>query len=96
MKRILILLSVVVIALTFGSAYAAEKDMSAGDYNGITAFEAVPLPSHDLGAGLSLENGITAFDVRPVEYSEEGSAAGGMSTTTMEPSIEFQNGITVF
>ena len=49
--------------LHFGTAYA----MSAGEYNGITAFEKVAVPSHDLALGLTLENGITAFDIRPVE-----------------------------
>ena len=94
MKKILILLSVVVIALTLGTAYADSKDMSAGEFNGITAFEAVPAASHDLGPGLTLGNGITAFEVVPVEYRAEGAAAGGLGT--MEPSMELRNGITVF
>jgi len=95
MKKTLILLSVLMVALTFGTAYAADsKDMKAGEYyNGITVFEMVAAPSHDIGPGLALENGITAFDVRPVEWSE-GSAAGGLSST--EPSRELRNGITVF
>ena len=89
MKKTLILLSVLVVALTFGTAYA----MSAGEYNGITAFEKVAVPSHDLGQGLTLENGITAFDNHIAVY-EEGSAAGGLRST--EPSRELRNGITVF
>jgi hypothetical protein len=93
MKKILILVSVLVIALTFGTAYAGSKDMSAGEYNGITSFDKVPVASHDVGMGLALENGITAFDVRPAEYAE-GSAAGGLRST--EPSKELRNGITVF
>ncbi len=93
MKKTLILLSVLVIALTFGTAYA--KDMSAGEYNAITVFDKVPVPSHDLGSGLALGNEITAFDIRPVKYTEnEGSAAGGLRST--EPSMEWGNGITVF
>jgi hypothetical protein len=92
MKRILILLSVLVVALTFGIAYAADKDMSAGEYNGITAFAEVPVASHDVGPGLALENGITAFDMRPAEWTE-GSAAGGLRT---EPTMELENGITIF
>jgi len=94
MKKILIVLGVLVIALTLGTAYAASKDMSAGEYNGITAFEKVPVASHDVGLGLTLENGITAFDIRPVEWAE-GAAAGGLRSS-MEPSKELRNGITVF
>ena len=90
MKKTLIILSVVVLALTFGTAYA----MSAGEYNGITAFENVAAPSHDLALGLALGNGITVFDIRPLAYYEEGSAAGGLRS--MEPSSEWRNGITVF
>jgi hypothetical protein len=82
-------LSVLVIALTFGTAYA----MSAGEYNGITAFEKVAAPTHDLTLGLALGNGITAFDIRPAVYAE-GSAAGGLRS--MEPSRELKNGITIF
>jgi hypothetical protein len=94
MKKILILLSVMAIALTFGSAYAGDKDMRAGEYNGITAFSVIPVVSHDLGPGLALGNGITAFDKSSVEYSAEGSAAGGLSAK--EPSMELRNGITIF
>ncbi|HYA87183.1 MAG TPA: hypothetical protein VEI57_08990 [Nitrospirota bacterium] len=94
MKKILILLGVLVIALTVGTAYAGSKDMiAAGEYNGVTAFEKVPVASHDAGPGLTLENGITAFDIRPVEWTE-GAAAGGLRS--MEPSKELRNGITVF
>jgi hypothetical protein len=89
MKKVLIIMSVLVIALTFGTAYA----MSAGEYNGITAFEKVVPPSHDLASGLTLGNGITAFDIQPLVYAE-GSAAGGLRL--MEPSREWKNGITVF
>jgi hypothetical protein len=89
MKKILIIMSVLVIALTFGSAYA----MSAGEYNGITAFEKVPVPSHDISLGLVLGNGITAFDNHIVTYAE-GSSAGGLRS--MEPRREWKNGITVF
>jgi len=67
--------------------------VSAGEYNGITVFDKVPVASHDIGAGLTLENGITAFDIRPVEWTE-GAAAGGLSTAT--PNMELRNGITVF
>ena len=94
MKKILIILGVLVIALTLGTAYAGSKDMSAGEYNGITAFAEVPVASHDLGPGLALENGITAFDMRPVEYWVEGAAAGGLRAT--EPTMEVSNGITIF
>lgn len=90
MKRILILLSVLVVALTVGVAYAGDNDMS---YNGITAFAEVPTASHDIGPGLVLENGITAFEVLPVEYWAEGAAAGGLRA---EPSMEVENGITIF
>ena len=93
MKKILILLGVLVIALTLGTAYAGSKDMSAGEYNGITAFDKVPVASHDVGPGLALGNGITAFDIRPAEWTE-GAAAGGLRST--EPSMELRNGITVF
>jgi hypothetical protein len=92
MKKTLIILSVLVIALAYGTAYA---DMSAGTYNAITVFDKVLVPSHDLGSGLALGNGITAFDIRPVKYSEsEGAAAGGLRTT--EPGMKWHNGITVF
>jgi len=91
MKKILILLSVLVVALTLGVAYAGDKDMS---YNGITAFAEVPTVSHDIGPGLTLENGITAFEVLPVEYWAEGAAAGGLRA--MEPSMKLENGITIF
>lgn len=94
MKKILILLSVAAIALTFGSAYAGGKDMSAGEYNGITAFESVPVVLHDAGPGLVPWNGITAFDIRPEESGAKGSAAGGLGAT--EPSMELRNGITIF
>jgi len=94
MKKILILLGVLVIALTLGTAYADSKDMSAGEWNGITAFEHVSASSHDLAPGLTLANGITSFDVRIVVYGAEGAAAGGMRTA--EPSMEPQNGITYF
>jgi hypothetical protein len=93
MKKILILLGVLVVVLTIGSAYAAEKSMSAGEYNGITAFAPVSLPSHDMGPGLVLSNGITAFDVRLAEWSAEGSAAGGLSTMEVR---KLDNGITIF
>jgi hypothetical protein len=93
MKKILIILGVLVIALTVGVAYADNMDMSAGEYNGITVFEKVPIVTHDLSPGLTAENGITAFEVRPAETSE-GAAAGGLRT--MEPSMELQNGITYF
>jgi len=93
MKKTLILLSVLMVALAFGTAYADSKDMKAGEYNGIMVYEMVTAPSHDVGSGLALENGITAFDVRPVAWSE-GSAAGGLSST--ELSRELRNGITVF
>jgi hypothetical protein len=96
MKKLLLLLGVLVIALTFGSAYAGSKDMSAGEYNGITVFEPVSAQSHDiyLGSGPVLANGITVFDSRPAESWAEGSAAGGLRDT--EPSMELRNGITVF
>ncbi len=90
MKKTLIIMSVLVLVLTFGTAYA----MSAGEYNGITAFENVSAPSHDLAPGLTLANGITLFDVRIEVYGGEGSAAGGLRS--MEPSREWKNGITVF
>jgi hypothetical protein len=92
MKKTLIILSVLVIALTFGTAYA--KDMSAGEYNAITVFDKVLPASHDLGSGLALGNGITAFDIRPVAWAVEGKAAGGLRST--EPSMKYENGITVF
>ena len=94
MKKLILLLSVLVIALTFGSAYAGSKDMSAGEYNGITVFEAVSVASHDAEPGLILGNGITVFDDRMAEYRAEGSAAGSLRET--EPSMELRNGITVF
>jgi hypothetical protein len=95
MKKSLLILSVLVIALAVGTAYAGSNDMIAGDYNAITVFDRAPLPSHDLGAGLILGNGVTAFDIRAVKYNEsEGVAAGGLRST--EPSMEWQNGITVF
>jgi len=92
--KILILLGVLVIALTLGTAYAGSKDMSAGEYNGITVFEEVPIASHDFAPGLALANGITAFDVRIEVPGAEGSAAGGLRT--MEPSTELRNGVTIF
>ena len=93
MKKTLIILGVLVIALAFGTAYADSKDMCAGVCNGITVVDKLPVTSHDLGAGLTLENGITAFDIRPVEWAE-GAAAGGLRST--EPHMELRNGITVF
>jgi hypothetical protein len=94
MKRILILLAVLVVALTLGTAYAGSKDMSAGEYNGITAFEPVQAPSYDVGPGLALGNAITAFDVPTAESWAEGAGAGGLRA--IEPSMELHNGITVF
>ncbi len=94
MKKILILLGVMVIVLAVGTAYADSTDMRAGVYNGITAFEKVPLPSHDVSLGLALGNGITAFDVRIEVPAAEGEAAGGLRT--MEPSMKLDNGITYF
>ncbi len=96
MKKLLLLLSVLVIALTFGSAYAGSKDMSAGAYNGITVFEPAPAVAHgvDLGSGPILANGITVFESRPAESKAAGSAAGSLRET--KPSMELRNGITVF
>ncbi|HXY62548.1 MAG TPA: hypothetical protein VEJ22_06410 [Nitrospirota bacterium] len=94
MKKILILLGVLAVALTFGTAYAESSYMSAGEYNGITAFEGVPDASHDVGPGLALENGITAFDILPAVDVSEGAAAGGLRLE--EPGMELWNGITVF
>jgi hypothetical protein len=93
MKKILILVGILVIALAVGTAYASTEKVSAGEYNGITAFYYVPAPSHDLSPGLSLENGITAFEVVPRE-AWEGAAAGGLRI--MEPAMELHNGITTF
>jgi len=94
--KILILLGILVLALTLGTAYAGSRDMSAGEYNGITAFEEVPSASHDFAPGLALANGITAFDLRieVLAPGAESSAAGGLST--MEPSKELSNGVTIF
>ena len=92
--KILILLGILVLALTLGTAYAGSRDMSAGEYNGITAFEEVPSASHDFAPGLALANGITAFDLRIEVPGIEGSAAGGL--LTMEPSKELSNGVTIF
>ncbi|HYA86458.1 MAG TPA: hypothetical protein VEI57_05260 [Nitrospirota bacterium] len=93
MKKILIVLGVLVIALTVGIAYAGTEGMRAGEYNGVTAFERVPIASHDLSSGLYLENGITAFEPLPAQ-AWEGAAAGGLRT--MEPTMKLQNGITYF
>ena len=97
MKKILILLGVLVVALTLGTAYAESKDMSAGVYNGVTEFTPIAVASYDIGPGLALDNGVTAFDFPKIEYGAEGAAAGGLrSTTTMKPSMELGNGVTVF
>ena len=93
MKKTLIILGVLVIALTLGTAYADSKDMCASVCNGITAVDKAPVASHDASAGLTLANGITAFDIRPAEWAE-GAAAGGLRST--EHSLELRNGITVF
>lgn len=99
MKRTLILLTVLAVAVTVGTAYADEmgSKMSAGEYNGITAFGPVPAPSHEVGPGLTLGNGITAFEVPQIEYAieGEGAAAGGFRETETSSKV-WENGITFF
>ena len=96
MKKILIVLSAAAIALTFGTVYAAEKDMGWGLDNGVTVFISNPAPTKVEGSELALENGITVFDTgissaRADEYDSSGSAAGGMAAEEHP-----YNGVTVF
>jgi len=97
MKKLLIVLGILVIALTVGYAYAAEKDMSVD--NGITVVAESPLTAKLEGPGLAIENGITVFGTPPestlaYEHGASGSAAGGMSEEGAR--MEFHNGITDF
>ncbi len=95
MKRLLILVSVAVMVLALGSAYAAEKDLSWGLSNGVTVFEPYPAPTYVAATEVALDNGITIFE--PIistarsEYGDaSGSAAGGMAAENL------YNGVTVF
>ncbi len=95
MKRLLVLIGVVVLVLAFGTAYAAEKELTWGLSNGVTVFESYPAPSYIAGPELAVENGITIFEpvisTAKAEYGDaSGSAAGGMAADNL------YNGVTVF
>jgi hypothetical protein len=95
MKRLLIVISALVLVLTFGSAFAGDKDMGAILDNGITVFEHNPAPTVVAGMDKPLENGITLFDIgvaKADEYGASGSAAGGPSAEDRD----LWNGVTVF
>ncbi len=99
MKKLLIIVGAVVLALSFGTAFAADKEMSPGLYNGVTAFEPERLAARVAGPEMALENGITIFDTgisvaRADEYGASGSAAGGMRAE--DSHIDPWNGVTVF
>jgi hypothetical protein len=99
MRKILIAVGVLVIALAFGTAYAAEKNMDGGLYNGVTAFVANPAPTMVETPEVALENGITVFtpeikSAKAEEYGSSGSAAGGMATEERDKVL--YNGITDF
>ena len=110
MKKLLIVLGILVIALTVGYAYAAEKSMDMSVQNGVTIYKATfegPLAweygTAEPVAGvtkpcLALENGVTIFGevcAGPLAYEYgTGSAAGGVSPEELR--MEFHNGITDF
>ncbi len=98
MKKIISLLTAMLFALSFGIAFADEKDMSARPNNGITYFD-IGMPSGaevSMGSSEVASNGITWFDLGSgkVESSAEGSAAGGLTAESSEPVLH--NGITYF
>ncbi len=96
MKKLLIVIGVVVVALAFGTAYAADRDW--GLYNGVTVFIGNPEPTKLEAPELALENGVTIFEpVISTAKAEEygmGSAAGGMGAEDFH--IDLYNGVTVF
>jgi hypothetical protein len=96
MKKIISLLTTMLFALSFGIAFADEKDMSVKPYNGITYFDTGMASGAEVSGELSKEvyNGITWFDLGPVESSAGGSAAGGLAAEDSGPALH--NGITIF
>jgi hypothetical protein len=108
MKKILITIGVLAIALTLGVAFAAEKSMpmehemiSAATNNGITYFDTGPGCAIAVGAGagglapgpgLELRNGITSFDLGLVPLVAKGSCVE--STVSAGPTRD--NGVTIF
>ena len=93
MKKLFVVIGAVMLALAVGVAYAADRDW--GLSNGVTVFEANPEPTIVEGPGLALENGITVIEpvistARVLDYSESGSATGGMAEEKLS------NGVTVF
>ena len=63
---------------------AAGRHRIAGEYyNGITVFVMVAAPSHDVGSGVALENGIPAFDANILIRVAEG-------TKTLTGSVTFE------
>ncbi len=95
MKKIISLLTAMLFALSFGIAFADEKDMSVKPSNGITYFDTGMAGEAQASVELSkVENGITWFDLGRVESGAEGSAAGGLSAEDSGPVLH--NGITIF
>ncbi len=107
MKKTMVLLMMIALVSTLGTAFAADTaaalDRSAGLYNGITSFDLGPASTGgEFVAPLMREaatvpyNGITVFELAQTgtskrDYAARGSAAGGPA-----PELKLYNGITVF
>ncbi len=106
MKKTIILATTLVIALVFGSAFAADSKAAPESkrlYNGITFFDTGPETSTRTEAAVTAEtvpekkpfNGITYFDLGQPKSSSKGYAAGGPGAQE-KPDKKPYNGITVF
>jgi hypothetical protein len=105
MKKIVYLLTVMGFALTFGLAYAEDKDMSGNVlYNGITYFEPTALCS--VPGGLSEEGsgagGMAAEEVSKdvnlingITFFETGAIARAKCSWAEESPLDVHNGITI-
>ncbi len=103
MKKALVLLMMIALVSTLGTAFAAAPDRSAGIYNGITYFDLGPASTGgEYVAPLTQEatavpyNGATVFELGQPgrskrDYAASGSAAGGPA-----PEMKLYTGITVF
>jgi hypothetical protein len=112
MKRILTIVVVLVIALTYGYVFASEMAMKAEPVkNGVTVFDAItiydsgPLAlsrTSSEGAGLAPENGLTVFgaitwfDVGPLAVASEQSVHGVAAGGLGGEESAMQNGATIF
>ncbi len=103
MKKTLVLLMIIALASTLGTAFAATPDRSAGLYNGITYFNLGPASTGgEFVAPLTREaaampyNGITVFELGQSGTSKRDYAASGSATGGPAPEMKLYNGITVF